>query len=95
MYAMFETIKLEFCLYVYDVRSNPTEIIVSAVLLGEQPRRIAHSPKSRAYAVITLVTNFDPYQETETSHLKLLDDQVDTCVVCFTCVVLAVNWLFF
>ena len=48
-----------------------------SVPLGEQPRRIVHAGKARAVAVLTSSIDQVSYgEETETCHLRLLDDQV-------------------
>ena len=48
-----------------------------SVPLGEQPRRIVHAGKARAFAVLTSsIDEASDGEETETCHVRLLDDQV-------------------
>ena len=48
-----------------------------SVPLGEQPRRIVHAGQARAFAVLTSsIDEASDGEETETCHVRLLDDQV-------------------
>ena len=48
-----------------------------SIPLGEQPRRIVHAGKARAFAVLTSsIDEASDGEETETCHVRLLDDQV-------------------